>query len=282
MKPNEKWDIVLTPKHSFFSFPWKEVWRYRDLLFMFVKRDVVTVYKQTVLGPAWFFIQPILTTVIFMVVFGGIAGISTGGVPRIIFYSAGIVIWNYFSESLTVTSRTFSENSNLFGKVYFPRIIMPLSKVVSGLLKFFIQFLFFLIVLAYHVLTGAGVHPNNFILLVPFLILLMAGMSLGFGIIFTSLTTKYRDLSFLIVFGVQLLMYATPVIYPVSVIPEKYAPFILLNPITYIVEAFRYAFLGTGLWSWQGLSYATTFTGILLICSVLIFNQVEKTFMDTV
>ena len=281
-KQEQAWDLILTPKTSLLSFQWREVWRYRDLLQMFVKRDVVTLYKQTILGPLWFFIQPILTTIVYMVVFGGIAGISTDGLPRILFYSAGIVIWNYFSETLNTTSRTFIENTGLFGKVYFPRLIMPLSKVVSGLLKFLIQFSFFMVVFVVFLVKGTTAQPNIYILLVPFLIVLMAGLGLGFGIIFTSLTTKYRDLNFLIQFGVQLLMYATPVIYPISVIPEKYKPFILLNPITYIVEGFRYAFLGVGTWSWQGLGYTSVFAIIVLTLGVLIFNKVEKTFMDTV
>jgi lipopolysaccharide transport system permease protein len=282
VKKETNWDIVLTPKASLFSFPWGEVWRYRDLLRMFVKRDVVTLYKQTILGPLWFFIQPILTTVVYMVVFGGIAGISTDGLPRILFYSSGVVAWNYFSESFTTTSRTFIENANLFGKVYFPRIIVPVSKVVSGLLKFLVQFLFFVAVLAYHLAIGTGVNPNLNIVFFPFLVLLMAGMGLGFGVIFTSLTTKYRDLTFLLQFGVQLLMYATPVIYPVSTIPDKYRMYILMNPITHIVEGFRYAFLGTGSWSWGGLGYATGFTIILLTIGALIFNRVQRTFMDTI
>jgi lipopolysaccharide transport system permease protein len=279
---NETWDLILTPKSKLFSFPWREVWTYRDLLRMFVKRDVVTLYKQTILGPIWFFIQPVLTTVVYMVIFGGIAGISTDGLPRILFYSAGIVIWNYFSECFTITSKTFTENANLFGKVYFPRIIVPLSKAISGLLKFSVQFIFFISVLLYHLVIGSPIEPNIYMVFVPFLILLMAGMALGFGIIFTSLTTKYRDLNFLIQFGIQLLMYATPVIYPISTIPEKYRIYILINPISYIVEGFRYAFLGSGSWSWGGIGYATAFTTALLTIGVLIFNKVQKTFMDTV
>jgi lipopolysaccharide transport system permease protein len=281
-KETQRWDIVLSSTANLFSFPWKEVWRYRDLLYMFIKRDVVLIYKQTILGPIWFFIQPILTTVVYIVVFGGIAGISTDGLPRALFYSSGIVVWNYFSESLTLTSKTFIENSNLFGKVYFPRIIVPLSKVFSGLLKFLVQFLFFLIVLLIYVLLGTSVSPNYTIALVPVLIFLMAGIALGFGIIFTSLTTKYRDLNFLIQFGVSLFMYATPVIYPLSSVPEKYRIFIMLNPVTYVVEGFRFAFLGSGSWSWLGIGYTAVFTMIILTAGLLIFNKVEKTFMDTV
>jgi len=217
-----------------------------------------------------------------MVVFGGIAGISTDGVPRILFYSAGVVLWNYFAESLTQTSKTFMENSRIFGKVYFPRIIVPISKVVSGLLKFCIQLFFFLAVLIYHLSIGTKLHPNLYILLTPALITLMAVMGLGFGLIVTSLTSKYRDLMFLIQFGVQLFMYATPIIYPSSIIPEKYKLFISLNPITYVVEGFRYAFLGTGSWSWIGLGYAVAFAFGLLAIGVYIFDRTEKTVMDTV
>ncbi len=278
--PKDQWDIVITPHREHPSF--SEVWKFRDLLYMFVKRDVVTVYKQTVLGPIWFFVQPILTTVVYMVVFGGIAGISTDGVPRILFYSAGVVLWNYFAESLTQTSKTFMENSRIFGKVYFPRIIVPISKVVSGLLKFCIQLFFFLAVLIYHLSIGTKLHPNLYILLTPALITLMAVMGLGFGLIVTSLTSKYRDLMFLIQFGVQLFMYATPIIYPSSIIPEKYKLFISLNPITYVVEGFRYAFLGTGSWSWIGLGYAVAFAFGLLAIGVYIFDRTEKTVMDTV
>jgi lipopolysaccharide transport system permease protein len=270
-RSKDEWDLVLKPESSFLSVPLREIWNYRDLMMMFVKRDVVTLYKQTILGPIWFFIQPILTVVIYLVVFSGIAGISTDGIPPALFYSAGVVTWNYFSETFTVTSRTFTENANLFGKVYFPRIIVPVSKIVSGLLKFFIQFGFFLAVLIFYLATGRyDVYPNAYALLLPMLVLLMAGLGLGFGVIFTSLTTKYRDLTFLITFGVQLLMYATPVIYPLSEVPEVYRSFLLVNPVTHIVEAFRFSFLGGGAWSWTGLGYTT------------IFNKVEKTFMDTV
>lgn len=276
------WDVVLTSKVKLFSFPWKEVWAYRDLLLMFVKRDIVTIYKQTILGPLWFFIQPILTTIVYIVVFGGIAGISTEGVPRILFYSSGIVLWNYFSEVFTMTSRTFIENAGLFGKVYFPRIIVPAAKVISGLLKFLVQIIFFLAVFFYHIFTGIEVHPNAYLFFLPLLVILMAGIGLGFGIIMTSLTTKYRDLVFLIQFGVQLFMYATPVIYPLSAIPDKYKVYILLNPLTYIVEGFRFAFLGIGQWSWDGLLYSTVFMVVFLAVGLIIFNKVEKTFMDTV
>jgi len=285
MRPTQQdqdWDIVLTSKPGLLSFPWREFLRYRDLLYMFVKRDVVVVYKQTILGPLWFFIQPILTTIVYIVVFAGIAGISTDGIPKALFYSSGIVIWNYLSESLTLTSRTFIDNASLFGKVYFPRIIVPIAKIVSGLLKFFVQFLFFLLVMVFYVLNGTTIHLHYHVIFVPLLIMLMAGLGLGCGIIFTSLTTKYRDLNFLIQFGVTLMMYATPVIYPLSAVPEKYRGYILLNPVTAIVEGFRYAFLGSGSWSWAGLGYTAGFTAVILTVGVIIFSKVEKTFMDTV
>ncbi|MEJ1237883.1 ABC transporter permease [Chryseolinea sp. T2] len=279
---NQSWDTILVSKTPLLNFPVREVWRYRDLLMMFVKRDVVTLYKQTILGPVWFFIQPILTTIVYIVIFGGIAGISTDGVPRVLFYSAGIVLWNYFSEVFSTTSRTFKESAGLFGKVYFPRIIVPVSKVLSGLLKFFVQMLFFLCVFFFFSFKDSTITPNSYIWLVPLLVLLMAGLSLALGIIFTSLTSKYRDLTFLIQFGVQLLMYATPVIYPMSAIPEKYRIYIELNPITPIVEAFRHAFLGTGEWSWIGLGYSLIVSLVLGFIGVVLFNRVERTFMDTV
>ena len=277
----ETWDLEIKPRKSLFDIDLAGIWRYRDLLFMFVKRDVVTVYKQTILGPLWFFIQPILTTVVYMVVFSGIAGISTDGVPPVLFYSAGIVIWNFFSETLTVTSRTFIDNTAIFGKVYFPRVILPLSKVISGLLKFFIQFGFFLVILIVYVFRGS-VMPNWYVIWLPVLIVLMAGLAFGTGIIFTSLTRKYRDLNFLIVFGVQLAMYATPVVYPVSSIPEKYKLYIMLNPVTHIVEGFKYAFLNTGNWSVNGLLYSAAFTLVIVIAGFLVFNRTERTFMDVV
>lgn len=279
---NEAWDQVIEPKNSLFSLNLQELWRYRDLLLMFVKRDVVTVYKQTILGPVWYVVQPILTTAIYVLVFGQIAKISTDGLPQILFYLSGIVMWNYFSESFNSTSKTFKENENIFGKVYFPRLIMPLSKVTSGLIKFGIQLSFFLCIYVYFILQGYDIAPNGNILLIPVYILIMAGLGLGGGIIFTALTAKYRDLTFLIAFGVQLLMYATPVIYPVSTIPEKYKLFILANPITPVVEGFRYALLGTGTFETSYLLYSIAFTVVVLLVGIVIFNRTERTFMDTV
>ena len=278
----EVWDTVIQPRQHPLDLQLDEVWRYRDLLSMFVRRDVVTVYKQTVLGPVWYVVQPILMTAIYVLVFGRIANISTDGLPQVLFYLSGIVLWNYFSETFTQTSKTFKENESIFGKVYFPRIIMPMSKIVSGLIKFGIQFGFFLVVYLYFVLQGYDVSPTAYLACLPLLILLMAALSLGCGIIFTSLTSKYRDLNFLIQFGVQLLMYATPVIYPVSTIPEKYKFVIMANPMTPIIESFRYALLGAGNVDWGHLGYSAGFTLVLLAVGIIIFNKTEKTFMDTV
>jgi lipopolysaccharide transport system permease protein len=283
LKSNDsEWDLIIKPQSGLFALNLQDLFRYKDLLIMFVKRDVITVYKQTILGPIWFIVQPILTTAIFMLVFGNIAGISTDGLPQPLFYLSGIVIWNYFAEVFNTTSKTFIENANIFGKVYFPRLVLPLAKVASGLIKFLIQFTFFIILFLYFWLKGSAIQPNIYILITPVLVLMMAGLGLGFGIIFTSLTTKYRDLVFLIQFGVQLLMYATPIIYPVSTIPEKYRIWIMLNPVSSIVESFRFAFLGTGNFSWIHLGYSFGFMVCILFVGILIFNRVERTFMDTV
>jgi lipopolysaccharide transport system permease protein len=278
----EIWDLEIKPQSHLLDINFRDLWRYRDLLRMFVKRDIVTVYKQTVLGPIWFIVQPILTTAIYILVFGNIANISTDGLPQVLFYLSGIVIWNYFSESFNTTSKTFTENAGIFGKVYFPRLIMPLAKITSGLIKFGIQFAFFLVIFSWFLIAGSSISPNIYMLLIPVYVLLMAGLGLGFGIIFTSLTSKYRDLTFLISFGVQLLMYATPVIYPVSTIPDQYRPLIMANPMTPIVEGFRYAMLGTGTFDWWHLAYSGGFMLTTLFIGIVIFNKVEKTFMDTV
>lgn len=280
---NDHWDLIIKSQNSLFDIPWADIWKYRDLLVMFIKRDVITVYKQTVLGPIWFVVQPMLTTAIYILVFGNIAGISTDGMPKILFYLTGIVIWNYFAESFNQTAITFKENANIFGKVYFPRLITPLAKVASALIKFLIQFAFLLIVYFYFIFSGnEAIQPNANILLIPLYIIMMAGLGLGFGIVFTSWTTKYRDLTFLLTFGVQLLMYATPVIYPVSTIPEKYKVFILANPMTSIVEGFKYALLGAGNFNWINLGYSFAFMLVLLFAGIIIFNRTEKTFIDTV
>ncbi len=278
----EPWDLEIEPTSGFFDLNWREVWQYRDLIALFVRRDIVATYKQTILGPIWFFVQPILTTIAYVLIFGNVAGISTGGIPKILFYLAGITLWNYFQECLMKTSDTFILNQNLFGKVYFPRLAAPISVVVSSLFKFFIQLSLFLAAWAFYLVTTDSVQPNVTILLFPFYVLLMSGMGFSLGVLISSLTTKYRDLRFLIQFGIQLLMYGTPIVYPLSIVPEKYRIFLLANPITSVVEAFKYSFLGEGYFSWIGLGYSSAFMIVTLFLSILVFNRVEKTFMDTV
>lgn len=280
----EKWTTVIKPKSSLLSVDFWEIWQYRDLYRMFVKRDIVTWYKQTILGPLWFFIQPIMTTIMFMVVFGGIAGISTDGLPQPLFYLAGICLWTYFSECMNQTSKTFIDNANVFGKVYFPRLVVPMATVTSNLVRLAIQLGLFLIVFAYYMIfTDAPLHPSLYVLLTPVLILMLAGLALGFGILFSSLTTKYRDLTFLLTFIVQLWMYATPVIYPLSTIENPKLKFMMqLNPITSIVETFKFAMLGVGEFSWAALGYSAGFMAVLLALGIIVFNRIQKTFMDTV
>lgn len=276
------WDTVIRPQNSLFELPLRDLWHYRDLLVLFVRRDFVSFYKQTILGPIWFFVQPVFTTVIYTFVFGNLAGISTDGLPKPLFYLAGITCWNYFAECLTKTSTVFKDNANIFGKVYFPRLIMPLSIVVSNLIKFLVQFALFVFAIIYFKLAGADFNITFYVLLFPFLVLLMALQGLGLGMIISAMTTKYRDLSFLVTFGVQLLMYATTVIYPLSTAPEKYKALIAYNPMTAIIETFRYGFLGQGEFSWINLGICTAVTAIITIVGILIFNKVEKTFIDTV
>lgn len=276
------WDLIIRPQRGWFDLRLGELWRYRDLVLLFVRRDFVSVYKQTILGPLWYLIQPLLTTVIFTVIFGNFASIPTDGLPPFIFYLAGTVVWAYFADCLNKTANTFVGNAHLFGKVYFPRLAVPVSILISNMIAFAIQFALFLAFLLYFWLTGAPVQPNAWVLLTPVLILIMAGLGLGFGIIVSALTTRYRDLRFLVSFGVSLWMYATPVIYPVSSIPERYQPILLANPLTPVVETFRYAFLGAGSVSSGGLLYATGFMVVVLVVGVMLFNHVEATFMDTV
>ncbi len=279
---NQIWTEEIKSKSSLFSINFQELWHYRDLILMLVKRDFITFYKQTILGPLWFFVQPILTTIMYLLIFGKLAKLSTDGLPQIAFYLSGITIWNYFSESLTKTSTVFKDNAGVFGKVYFPRLIMPLSIVVSGLMKFGIQFGLFIIVVFYYTFIDKSIKPNYWILITPILIVLMASLALGLGMIFSSLTTKYKDLVFLLTFGIQLFMYATPVVYSISSIPQHYRWIILANPLTGIFECFRYAYLGSG--SFHPMDLITSFVIILfiLIIGTLIFNKVEKSFMDTV
>jgi lipopolysaccharide transport system permease protein len=279
----EHWDLEIEPESGLFDLNFRELWQYRDLIALFVRRDIVATYKQTVLGPIWFFVQPILTTLTYVIIFGNIAGISTGGVPKILFYLAGITLWNYFQECLMKTSDTFILNQNLFGKVYFPRLAVPISIVISNLFKFFIQLSLFLLAWVYFVFqAGSQVQPNRTLLLFPVYVLLMSGLGFSFGVLISSLTTKYRDLRFLIQFGVQLLMYGTPIVYPLEIVPDKYRPLLLANPITSIVEGFRYSFLGQGYFSATGLVYSFCFMVVGLLLSIVVFNRVEKTFMDTV
>jgi lipopolysaccharide transport system permease protein len=278
----DDWTMVLRPKRNLLDINLRELWQYRDLIMLFVKRDFVSKFKQTILGPLWFLIQPLLTTIMFTIIFGNIAGIPTNGIPKMLFYMSGIVGWTYFSTCLNDTSQTFIKNASIFGKVYFPRLALPISVVISNLVSFVIQFLFLLLFLVYFMWRGSDVSPNILVLWIPFLVLLMAGLGLGFGIIISSLTTKYRDLTHLVTFGVTLWMYATPIIYPLSEIPEKYRLLVLANPMTPVVETFRTALLGVGQINYTHLLYSFGFTIVLLAVGVLIFNKVEKTFMDTV
>ena len=279
---DKEWDLVINASSSLIDFKFKDLWRYRDLLVMFVKRDIVSFYKQTILGPLWFFIQPFFTTIVFTYVFGQLAGISTDGLPQPLFYLAGITSWNYFAECLTKTSTVFKDNASIFGKVYFPRLIMPLSIVVSNLVRFGVQMILFLGTMAYYAWQGAAFTPTWALLMFPALVLLMALLGLGLGLIITAMTTKYRDLAFLVTFGVQLLMYGTTVIYPLSAAPIKYKQFIELNPMTGIIEAFRFSFLGKGEFSTSSIAYSVLITFIVLFFGIVIFNKTEKTFVDTV
>ena len=282
-EPAEHWDMIIQPKGHLFELNLKEVWKYRDLLLLFVKRDFIASYKQTILGPLWHFIQPIFTTIMFLLVFGKIANIPTDGIQPILFYMSGITIWNYFSSCLNSTSNTFVANAGIFGKVYFPRLVIPLSTVMSNLVKFGIQFLLLIAVFVFYALKGTPAHVSVSLLMIPVLVLMMAGMGLGLGIIISSLTTKYRDLNVLIGFAVQLLMYATPIAYPLSFLKHnKFAAWIQWNPLTPIVEAFRYALFQQGSFNAGSLLYSAAIIAIVLFIGLLTFSKVERTFMDTV
>ena len=282
LSSDDQWSEIIEPRTRLLDLGLRNVWRYRDLVLLFVRRDFISTYKQTILGPIWFFIQPLLTTITYMIVFGGIAKLSTDGLPQLPFYLAGVTIWNYFAQTLTTVSTVFTANAAIFGKVYFPRLTMPLSIVISNLVRFGIQFALFLAVWGYYLVRTSSLHPNLYMLLTPLLLVLMGLLGLGLGMIFSALTTKYRDLAMLLTFGVQLLMYATPVIYPLSKLPVKYKGFILANPLSSIVETFRYAFLGSGTFSWGALGYSTAVTLVVLVLGTVIFNKVEKSFTDTV
>lgn len=280
-----EWTTIIKPREKLWQLDLKELWRYRDLCSLFVQRNITTQYKQTILGPLWFIIQPLITMVMYMVVFGGIAKISTDGLPQPLFYLGGICLWQYFSECLNKTAATFTENTGIFGKVYFPRLIVPLSTVISNLLRFGIQFVLFIITYTIYQLwiTPGQIHTNAYALLLPLLVVMLAGLALGFGILFSSLTTKYRDLQLLLTYFVSLWMYATPIIYPLSTITNEKLHFLMsLNPLTGIVEAFKYGFLGAGEFSWGLLAYSFTFMIALLTIGIVVFNRIQRTFMDTV
>lgn len=279
---NDYWTRIIRPQRGWFDIDWVELFRYRDLVFLFVRRNFVSLYKQTILGPLWFLLQPLFSTIVFTVVFGNIAQISTDGLPRMLFYMAGVVTWNYFSGCLQQTSNTFIANAGIFGKVYFPRLTVPLSLVITSLLQFLIQFGLFLAFLGYFYLRGASLRPNAWLLFTPVLLAQMAALGLGVGIIVSSLTTRYRDLSFLIGFGVQLWMYATPVVYPLSAVPVRWQWLLALNPMTAIVETFRHGFLGGGTLRPAFLGLSAGITLLLLFVGLLLFGRAEKTFMDTV
>lgn len=282
-REQEHWTEVIKPKTSLLDLRLGELWRYRDLVMMFVRRDFISTYKQTILGPLWFFIQPVLTSLIYVIIFGRVAKISTDGMPPMVFYLSGITVWNYFSTTLMSTSSVFTSNAHIFGKVYFPRLTMPLSIVISNLIRFFIQLALFLAVwIFYLVKDNSTLAPNGYAALTPLLLLIMALLSLGLGMILSSLTTKYRDLGMLLGFGMQLFMYATPIIYPLSEVPQKYKALIIANPITPLVETFRYGFLGVGSFNWWYLGYSALCAIVILIVGTIIFNKVEKSFMDTV
>lgn len=276
------WTLVIRPKTGWFDLHLADLWRYRDLVLMFVRRDFVSLYKQTILGPLWFIIQPLLTTLTFTIIFGNIAQLSTDGLPKMLFYMSGITAWNYFSDCLLKTSETFNSNAGIFGKVYFPRLAVPVSIVISNLIKFGIQLGLFVGFYIYFFAQGSTIRPTAALWLFPVLLLMMAALGLGTGIIVSSMTTRYRDLRFLVQFGVQLLMYSTPVIFPLSKIPDQYRWIMIANPMTSIIETFRFAFLGTGTFSWVMLGYSAAATVLMLAVGVLLFNRVEKTFMDTV
>jgi lipopolysaccharide transport system permease protein len=281
----ESWDIEITPKNNLFDLKLKDVWHYRDLLILLVRRDFVAFYKQTILGPLWFFIQPVITILMYTIIFGNLAGIPTDGVPKPLFYLAGTIIWNYFADCLTKTSTVFKDNAAMLGKVYFPRLIMPLSIVLSNLVRFAVQLVLFIVLFVIYWIKGSVIVPDEYILLFPLLILLIAAQGLGLGMIISGVTTKYRDLAFVVSFGVPLLMYTTTVIYPLSTAVAKYPAYswlIKFNPITAVIETFRYGFLGKGSFSWELLGYSVVMTIVLLITGTIIFNRVEKNFVDTV
>ena len=280
---SQYWTMKIRPRERLWHIDLGEIWRYRDLIELFVRRNIVVEYKQTILGPLWYLIQPILTVIMNMVVFGNIAKMSTDGMPQALFYMAGNICWFYFSNCLNQSSNTFIANQNMFGKVYFPRLVVPIAVVISNLLRFAIQMGLFVALYLYFYVNGAPIAPNWAILLIPLLVVMLAGLGLGFGILISSLTTKYRDFTILFTFVVQLWMYATPIVYPLSMVEEgTLRTLIMANPMTSIIEAFKYATLGQGFFSWYALGYSFLFMSVLLVFSVAIFNKVQRNFMDTV
>lgn len=286
---DEGWTTVIKPKDKLLSINLKEIWDYRDLLTIFIKRDITTSYKQTILGPLWWIIQPAFTVIMYMVVFGGIAGIPTDGIPQPLFYLGGVCMWQYFADCLNKTSNTFVANAGIFGKVYFPRLIVPIENVVSNLVRFSIQLFLFIVVYIIYAIVGTQACPNWYLLLFPLLVFMMAGLALGFGIIISSMTTKYRDLQILFSFVVSLWMYATPIVYPLSQVAGKVKfginvyDVMCLNPVTPIIETFKHAALGAGEFiGWGWLAYSFCFMTVLLLLGILVFNRVQKSFMDTV
>ena len=283
MQQKQEWDLIIKPQNKWNDLDLAALWRYRDLLMLLVRRDFVAVYKQTILGPLWLFIQPVLTSLTFTFIFGGLAKISTDANPPILFYMAGITLWTYFADCLNKTSNTFIANAGVFGKVYFPRLIIPLSVLISNLIKLGIQLFIFLLIWFYYLTTTTSINPQwQYMWLVPVLIFMMAGLGLGFGVLISSLTTKYRDLTFLVGFGVQLMMYASSIVLPISSMPPKVKAIMLFNPLTSIIEAFKFIFLGSGSFESLWLVYGFGFMTILLAIAVIVFNKVEKSFMDTV
>ena len=278
----EDWTLEIRPRRRWLDLRLGALWRYRDLYRMYVRRDIVTEYKQTILGPLWYLIQPLFTTIIYMFVFGGLAGISTDGAPQPLFYMSGVMLWNYFNSAFNVSSNVFTTNASVFGKVWFPRLVVPLAGITSNMLKMLIQLGLFIIMYVGYLLAGTPLHINWAILLFPFLVLLLAFHAMSMGLIISSLTTKYHDLKYLVSFGMQLFMYATPIIYPLSVASDKYRHLLELNPLTSIFEAFKYSCLDCGTLSWGGLLYSTLFMLVMLFLSVIVFSRTERNFMDTV
>ncbi len=279
---SDNWDLIIRPKKSLLELNLRAIWRYRDLISLFVRRDFVAKYKQTVLGPLWFIIQPILTTIMFTVIFARVAKLSTDGLPPVLFYMSGTIAWTYFSTCFTSTSGTFLANEKIFSKVYFPRLTVPVSVVISTLIQFFIQFILLLFIIGFYYFKGIQFNINSSILLLPVLVVLLAFLGLGFGIVISSVTNKYRDLTYLVAFGIQLWMYATPVVYPLSSVSGKFRFWILLNPLSSVIETFRYVLLGSGTFNPFQLLYSACFTVVILITGVILFNRIEKSFIDTV